>query len=112
HGRLGGLRVLNEPDDLRQRRLASDLGDANLQGTIDVDRRADDFVSHFARDRKRLAADHRFGHARSAALDDAVDRDAITRAHEDDVAELERGDGYFDRVRGSGFRVQHWRITV
>src|SRR5439155_23906320 len=93
HGRLGRLCVIDELDDLRQRGVGADLGDAHEQPTVGVERPADDFVADLAEDGKRLAGDHRFIDAGSAGGDDAGDGDAIAGADENAVVAVKVGDG-------------------
>ena len=66
-------------DDLRQRGVRADLGGADPQRAVGVDRRADDLVARRLVHRQALAGDHRLVDLGLAVLDDAVDRDLRRR---------------------------------
>src|SRR6266571_3367973 len=57
--RAGDLRVLDQRDDLVQRRVGADAGRASLQQARLVDRRADRRVADLLVDGHRFAGDHR-----------------------------------------------------
>src|SRR6266540_1218837 len=86
-GRLGALGLLYQPDDLTQGSIATDLGRAESDAALLVDRSAYDLVSWSLVDGDRLARYHRLVDSRVAALDHAVDRDLFARADEDQVAD-------------------------
>ncbi len=57
--RLGGLRALDQRDQLRERSFGADGGGAGVEHTIDVQRGARDEVARALLDRERLAGEHR-----------------------------------------------------
>ena len=59
---LGGLRLLDQPDDLRQGGVASDGRRLDLQDALLVERAADDAVSRLLLDRDRLSRHERLVH--------------------------------------------------
>ena len=98
--RLGGLRLLDEPRDLRERRPAADGGRRHVDRTVDVSGTADDAVARALFDGKRLARDHRLVHRRAARPHDAVDRDRVARLDAEQVADRHLGERHlaFDAV--------------
>src|SRR5262245_2679374 len=65
---FAALRLLYQPDDLRERRLFSDLRRLELDQALFVERRADDVIAGVFLDRETLAGEHRFVY-RGRALD-------------------------------------------
>ena len=89
HRRLAGLRLVDEPRDLRQRRVGADARRAHDEPAGRVERAARDLV---ARARRRPGTDSPVSSRRStrrgAFLDDAVGRDPLARPHDEAVADL------------------------
>ena len=84
--RLRGLRLLDEPHDLRERRRAADGRGLHVEGALAVERAADDAVALRLRHRDRLARDHGLVDRRGAGADHPVDRHGIAGLHAQPVA--------------------------
>ena len=98
-GRLRGLRVTHEPNDLCEHGLGSHTGGTVADRAIAVDRRTDHAGSFPHRHRHRLACHHRLVDACVAAHNNAVDRQALAGAHLDDVAHRNVGSGDIPHTR-------------
>ncbi len=85
--RPGALRLLDQTDDLRQRRVAPDARRLEAERAGLVHGGADDLVARALLDRHRLAGEHRLVDRRAAVEDPPVDRDPLARSHEHDIAE-------------------------
>ena len=96
--RLGGLRVLDEANDLRQHRFGADGRRLDFEAAAAVDRSRGHLVAGRLLDRQAFAGEHRFVDAARACADQAVDRDAIAAADHDEVAEADVVDRHFDRL--------------
>ena len=103
--RLGGLRVLDELDDLTQRRVFAHPGRAERDAPRRVQRRTDHFVADLLGDGHRLPGEHRFVHRRRALSHDAVHRNLLPRLHDDEIARHDR----FDRELGLLALAHHMR---
>ena len=86
HRRLAGLRLLDEPRDLRERRLGADPRRADDETAVRVDGRAGDRRSRADLDRNRLAGQQRLVDRRGSLDDDAVGRDLLAGADDEHVA--------------------------
>ncbi len=85
HGGARGLRLLDQPQDLSQAAFCADGSGAIFDGAVVVERAADQRVSDILRDRLRLAGQQRLVDGGGAAEHDAVDRDTLAGAKDDDV---------------------------
>ena len=74
HRRLRALGLLDQPDDLGERRVRADLGRAEDEAAGLVERRADDRVAGALLDRQALAGQHALVERRVALGDHAIDR--------------------------------------
>ena len=88
-GALPDCAVLDEPRDLRERRVGADLRRADDEPAVRVDRRAGDLGSRPDLDRHRLAGQQRLVDRRLALDDDAVGRDLLAGPDDEQVADLE-----------------------
>ena len=75
--RLGALRLLHQPDDLRQHRVRPHPRDLEMEGAVPVERGADDPVAGSARHRHRLAGEHGLVHVARAFEDHSVGGDLL-----------------------------------
>ena len=89
HRRLAGLRLGDEPGDLRQRGVAADLGGADDQASAGVDRRAGDLRAGADLDRDGLAGEHAHVDRGVAVLDDAVGGDLLAGPDDEPLADLQ-----------------------
>ncbi len=89
---LAGLGVLDELDDLRQRRLGADRRGPDREHARGVDRGTGDVVADLLVDRQRLAGEHRFVDGARSVDDLAVDGHLLARPDLDHVADLHRLD--------------------
>ena len=85
-GQLVGLRLLDHADDLGDQRIGADLGGAEGERTVAVDRAADDFGTRRLGDRHRFARYHRFIDIGRAAEDQPIDRYFLAGANDDHIA--------------------------
>ena len=88
--RARALRLGDQLDDARKRRLGADLFGAHDQRTVLVERAAGQGIALRLFDRQRLARDHRFVDGRAAFQHDAVDRHGIAGTDAQAVAGLDR----------------------
>src|SRR5262249_47072333 len=88
-GRLGGLGLLDEPRDLRERGVAPDGGRLDLQDPLLVERASDDAVARLLLDGNRLSGDELLVHRRRAAHDAAVHRDGVAGLDAQPVADAD-----------------------
>ena len=102
--RLGGLRLLDQPHDLRERRPAADGRRLHVDRAVAVERAADDAVARALLDGDRLARDHRLVHRRAARPHDAVDRDRVAGLDAEQVAD--------ERPRRAGPRARRRRARA
>ena len=87
--RLPRLGVRNEPGDLRERSLLTDLRRANEETTERVDGRACDGVAGHDVDGHGLAGEHRLVDRRFALDDHTVGRDLLAGANDEHVSDRE-----------------------
>ena len=95
-------------NDPRQRRIAPDARDADLERAAAVDRAGEHVVADVLVDRQRLAGDRRLVDGAAASDDRAVQRNLLARPHDDDGARLDAidvdpliaGGGAHDRLGG------------
>ena len=112
--RLGGLGVLNHLDDLGQRRLTTHPGGLESERAGLVDGGADNLGARSLFHRDALAGDHRLVHRRVTHGDFAVDGNALTGAHHDNVADPDLIGGYLqllpfsDHVRRPGLQANQF----
>ena len=83
---LRGTRLVDEADDLADRRVLADALRAEMDGSLLVDCGRSDLVARLFLDRDRLTRDGRLIDACRARKHDTICRDALTRAHDDLVA--------------------------
>ena len=83
--RLAGLRLGDEPRDLRERRVRADAGGADDEPPERVDRAAGDVVAGPDLDGHRLAGQHRLVDRGGAVDDDAVGGDLLTGTNDEQV---------------------------
>ena len=88
HGRLAGLRLGDQPRDLRERGVVADLRRAHDQPAAGVDARAGHLVAGLLLDGDALAGEQRLVDGRGARLDDPVGGDLLARADDEAVADL------------------------
>ena len=88
------MRLLDEPDNLCERRFGAHFGRLEFQHTQLVERRANDHVARPLFDRQALSGQHRLIYRQTSRDDDAIDRDLFARAHDDHVAHAHRIDGH------------------
>ena len=86
NGQLVGLRLLNHADDLRNQRIGTHLGSAEGEGTVPVDRAADDFGACHLGHRHRFARDHRFIHIGGTIKHQTVNGHLLAGANHDHIA--------------------------
>ena len=86
-GSLACLRVGDEPRDLSQCRVGADPGRPHDQPAGGVERAAGDLRARDHLRGHRLAREHRLIDGREALGDDAVRRDLLARADDEDVAD-------------------------
>ena len=91
HRRLARLGLLDEARDLRQRGVGPDLRSTNDEPAIGVDGRAGNLAAGGDLDRNGFSRQHRPVDRRLALDDDAVRGDLPPRAHDEQVADLQRG---------------------
>ncbi len=84
--RLGGLCILDQPDDLRQHRFLPDGADRHHDPAFAIDAAAGEPGALVLGDRQRLAREHRFVHLRFALRDHAIGRNPFARPHHQAVA--------------------------
>jgi hypothetical protein len=87
HRRLGALRVLDEPDDLRECGVLAHGRRAEQERAGAVDGRANDLVPGRLADRGALAGEHALVDRRYAVDDDPVDRDLLPGPDPDHVCD-------------------------
>ncbi len=80
------LRLLDEMDDARQRRVAADVGDAHIERATAVDGAREHGVSRELLHRQRLAGNRRLIDRALAGDDDAVERNLLAGADDEDHA--------------------------
>ena len=97
-GRLRVLCLLNQPDDLRQRRVSTDLGSAYPQRAVPVDGGTDDGDAGLLVYRQALAGDHGLVDLALALLDLPVHGYLRSRAYQQQVPDRHLGGGYLDRL--------------
>ena len=83
---LGPLRLLDEADDLRQRRLGADPRRPERETPGPVDRRREDLRPRLLGDRHALPGQHRLVDAGIPGDDDAVRRDLLPGPDDDQIA--------------------------
>ncbi len=91
NGRLLALRRLDQPHDARQHRFGPHRRGAHVQQAFGVDGAAGDALADFARHRQAFAGDQRFVDVAGTEDDDAIDGQAFTGAHDDDIADAHPG---------------------
>ena len=110
HRRFGGLRVLHQPDDLRQHRLRADGSGFNGQQAIGVDRTGRDVGPGAGLDGQALTGQHRVVDPGGALDHTSVHRNALARTDDHHVAGADRIDRHpgFNAVppQRRGFRSQ------
>src|SRR5262249_11898853 len=90
-GRLRVLSLLDELDDLRERGVRTDRAGARTQGSLLVDRRADQLLAWMLGNRQALSGDHRLVNRRFAFFDERVDGDLGAGADQQQVADGDLG---------------------
>ena len=93
HRGLARLGRLDQARDLRERRVGADLRRAHDHPAVAVERRPGHVRSDGDLDRQRLACEQRLVDRRLALDDDAVGRHLLARAHDEQIADAELGDG-------------------
>ena len=93
---MPGLRLGDEPGDLRERGLLADLRRADDEPPERVDRRAGDGVPGATSTGNGLAGQHRLVDRGLALDDDAVGRDLLARPDDEEVADRELVDRHRD----------------
>ena len=86
--RAAALRLRDHLHDLRQHGVAANSFGAHHEGAALVHRAADDPVADRLADRHRLSGQHRFIDRASPLNDLAIDRDLLTRAHPQPIADV------------------------
>jgi hypothetical protein len=92
--RLRLLRLRHEAHDAGELGVLARAGDLHAERAFAVDRAGDHLVAFALLDRARLAGDHRLVEIALALAYGAVDRDALARAHEHEVARPKPVDGH------------------
>ncbi len=100
-GSLGGLRLLDQADDLRQGRVRADAPGFGLQAAEAVERAADDLVVSALLHRHQLPGQHRLIDRRTAFQDAPVDRDLLPRLDDENVADAHLLDRDFEFLAAS-----------
>ena len=103
NGGLGGGGLLHQPDDLGQGGIISHAGGPEFEEAALVDRGGDHPVVHLFLHRDALAGEGRLIHRGAAFDDNAVHRDALSRADHNDVP----GDDLFHRDLHFGAAAEH-----
>ena len=85
-GRLGALRLFDQPDDLRQHRVASNPRGAHGKAAGLVERGAEDGITGGSVHRQTLAGEHRLVERRVALGDLTVHRHLFARPHQHQIA--------------------------
>jgi hypothetical protein len=94
--RFGGLRVLDEPNDPRERRLGADRARRDEQQPVGVDRSAGDALARRLGDRQALAGDERLVDVAAAFAHLAVDRHALAGTNDHQVAHRNGSERHVD----------------
>ena len=92
------LRLLDELDDLRERRVGADLRGTHPQRAVLVDRRADNRGAELLVHRQALAGHHRFVDVALTFLDHTVDRDLGPGADEKKITDDDVGSRDLERL--------------
>ena len=87
NGRLGTLRLLDEPDYAGEHGVASDTSRREDQPSPSVNRRAVNVIPGVLRHRGAFAGEHRLIHRGRAGLDNAVHRDSLPRPDNDPITD-------------------------
>ena len=117
-GGLRSLRLLDEPDDLLERRVPADFRRGDAERARLVHRAGEDGVPGGLVDREALAGEHGFVDVGRAFLDAAVDRDPLAGPDDDAVSRDEVRDRDLDlaalaeHARGIGGEMQQARDGV
>src|SRR5215216_6044485 len=85
YGRLGPLRLLDQPHDPAQGGILADLRSLKAKTAAGIHRRADDLVPLSLGDGHRLPRDHRLVYRRLARDDASVHRHLLARPHDHDI---------------------------
>ena len=85
-------RLVEQRVDFVQQGAAGRLGDAHAQRAGHVHGAGVDHAADAHLDRQRLAGDEALIDLRTAVLDDAIDGDALARAHQHKITRRDRGD--------------------
>ena len=85
--------VLNEPDDLRKRRIAPDAGGLHDKAARPIEGGTYHLIAHRSGDRHAFAGKHGFVHAGTAFKHGSVDRDARPRPDPESIPYPDGGNG-------------------
>jgi hypothetical protein len=103
YGRLRALGAFHQFDNAGKRGVTADIGGGEAEGSGTVDGPGEDGRAWGLRHGNAFAGEHRFVHFRCAAGDIPINRNAISRANDNDVA----GEYQIERDLGFNFIAKH-----